>query len=100
MAQHEDDQNEQRVREHAYRLWEEEGRPEGQAAAHWEKARELAAIEQNQSTTTRPRPAGTRAKRSQPVEPLEALENQGDFPGLADQGEESRPPKRRARQKP
>ena len=28
----------QRIRELAYRLWEEEGRPEGRAEAHWEMA--------------------------------------------------------------
>lgn len=99
MAQQSED-TERRIREHAYRLWEAEGRPEGRAEAHWEQARELAAIEENQHAATKPRPAGTRTKRAQPVEPPEALENQGDFPGLADQGEESRPPRRGGRKKP
>lgn len=30
-----------------------------------------------------------------PVEPREAIENQGEFPGLADQGEESPNPRKR-----
>lgn len=29
-----------KLREHAYRLWEEEGRPEGRAKTHWDMARE------------------------------------------------------------
>ena len=30
--------HEQRVRERAYRIWEEAGRPEGQAFEHWLQA--------------------------------------------------------------
>ena len=30
---------EQRVRERAYRIWEEEGRPIGKDKEHWERAR-------------------------------------------------------------
>ena len=36
---------EERIRERAYRLWLEEGQPEGKASEHWEKARELLALE-------------------------------------------------------
>ncbi len=32
---------EQRIRERAYSLWEEEGRPEGRADEFWERARKL-----------------------------------------------------------
>lgn len=32
---------EDQIRERAYRLWEEEGRPEGKAELHWAKARAL-----------------------------------------------------------
>ena len=32
---------EDQIRERAYRLWEEEGRPEGRAEIHWQKARAL-----------------------------------------------------------
>jgi hypothetical protein len=32
---------EQRIRERAYSLWEEEGRPEGRAEEFWERARGL-----------------------------------------------------------
>ena len=36
---------EERIRERAYRLWIEEGQPQGKATEHWEKARELLALE-------------------------------------------------------
>jgi hypothetical protein len=35
------DNLEQRIRAQAHRLWEEEGRPEGRAEAHWHAARQL-----------------------------------------------------------
>ena len=31
--------HEQSIRERAYQIWEVEGRPHGQEAAHWERAR-------------------------------------------------------------
>jgi Protein of unknown function (DUF2934) len=30
--------DEQRIREHAYDLWRQDGEPEGQAEGYWEKA--------------------------------------------------------------
>ncbi len=35
----------QRIRLRAYHLWESEGRPEGQSAEYWERARELDALQ-------------------------------------------------------
>ncbi|MCK0196934.1 DUF2934 domain-containing protein [Ancylobacter sp. 6x-1] len=78
------DDREQRIRERAYHLWMEEGRPHGRHADHWVLAGELIAIEENQAATLIPldeAPAGT------PVEPIEALENAGEFPTTTDQGE-------------
>ena len=34
------DEREQRIREHAHRLWEQEGRPEGRRDDHWRQASE------------------------------------------------------------
>ena len=39
---------EDRIRERAYKLWEEEGYPDGKAEAHWEKARELIEAEDSE----------------------------------------------------
>lgn len=88
---------EQRVRELAYHLWLEEGKPQGRAQAHWDKARELAAIEENQKLATEPNPVRggpDRTAQPEPVEPPEAVENQGEFPTLTDQGEAKEPPRR------
>jgi hypothetical protein len=79
-----------RVRERAYRLWVEEGCPEGRSEIHWDKACELVAIEQNQKLATRPAPRGERT-RGEPVEPIESVRNAGEFPTLTDQGEQSAP---------
>jgi hypothetical protein len=47
---------EERIRQWAYRLWQEEGCPAGREDVHWDKARELVAIEDNQRLTTTPVP--------------------------------------------
>lgn len=41
--------DEQRIRERAYQIWEEEGQPEGKEAEHWRRAREEAEPGQPQS---------------------------------------------------
>ncbi len=82
------DDYEERVRARAYRLWQEEGCPEGRADAHWELARELVAIEDNQRLATKPiGPAGSNNVLPEPVEFVVAVENQGEFPTLTDEGE-------------
>ena len=75
--------DEARIREKAYHLWQAEGEPNGRADAHWTMAREMVAIEDSFETTLLPIGGG------EPVEPAIALDNQGEFPGLADQGEET-----------
>jgi hypothetical protein len=65
-----------RIRERAYRLWQEEGCPEGRADAHWGLAKEIIAIEDTQHTTLRP------AEPPKP-EPIAAVENLGELPTLA-----------------
>jgi len=86
------DDFEERVRQRAYRLWVEEGCPEGRSDVHWDKARELVAIEDSQKLATKP---VQDERPGEPVEPIEAVENAGEFPTLTDQGEEQPAPKRR-----
>lgn len=90
-------QHDERVRERAYRLWLEEGCPEGRADDHWDKARELVAIEENYKDTLKPNPvdAYDNSPTGEPVEPIEAVRNLGEFPTLTDQGEEAVFPDRR-----
>ena len=61
------DDHERRVRERAYRIWEEEGRPNGRADTHWEMARELVAIEQNQARQPNRSGATRTTRRSRPT---------------------------------
>jgi hypothetical protein len=74
---------EERVRIKAYHIWLDEGCPDGRAEAHWDMASELIAIEDNYRETLKPI-----GKGGEPVEPLLAIENAGEFPTLTDQGEE------------
>lgn len=77
--------DEERIRSKAYELWVAEGRPEGRQDLHWAQAREIVALEDAGGPPTVP-------VTDETVEPAVAFENQGEFPGLADQGEESAGP--------
>jgi len=88
------DDFDERVRQRAYRLWVEEGCPEGRSDVHWDKARELVAVEDNQKLATKTAPRDHEV--GEPVEPMEAVENTGEFPTMADHGEEQAAPRRRA----
>ena len=46
--------DELRVRQLAYRIWESEGRPEGQEQRHWEMARKIVAAEHESGRDARP----------------------------------------------
>jgi hypothetical protein len=85
------DDREQRIRERAYGIWLEEGQPAGRADVHWDMATELIAIEENQLLTLKPV-----GRAGEPVEPILAVENAGDFPTLTDQGEETSYPQARS----
>jgi DUF2934 family protein len=41
------EQKEQAIRERAYALWEQDGRPEGQSLAHWSRAEAEIGTEQS-----------------------------------------------------
>jgi hypothetical protein len=90
------DDFEERVRARAFHLWQEEGCPEGRADVHWDKARELVAIEDNYELALKP--VNEFAQRlgpyGEPIEELIAVENEGEFPTLTDQGEEQTYPSR------
>lgn len=85
------------IRERAHHIWEREGRPEGRAEEHWQMARSELAIQTAPHLATKPNPAAEseEVEHPEPVEPLEAVENQGSFPGLTDQDEEQQYPARR-----
>ncbi|MEA2933373.1 MAG: hypothetical protein QOD74_19 [Variibacter sp.] len=89
MNQREDEELQERIRTRAYHMWEQEGRPEGRADAHWDMAAELTAIEDNQRLARKRilQPDET-GPTGEPIEPLLSAENMGDLPTLTDQGEE------------
>ncbi len=86
----------ERIRKRAYRLWQEEGCPEGREAEHWDKASELVAIEENYRDTLKPNPihAYEHNPSTEPIESFEAMRNLGEFPTLVDQGDEATFPDR------
>jgi hypothetical protein len=81
---------EERIRERAYRLWLEEGQPEGKDAEHWEKARELLALESDPEEGKKGIAEGFNKTGpwGEPVEQTAALKSQGEFPATPDQGEQ------------
>jgi Protein of unknown function (DUF2934) len=83
---------ENRIRERAYKLWEENGRPHGRDADFWQQAEDLIAMEDNPDAGQLPISSGERAQES------EIQENYGETPGrLTDQGDRSQTPRARNR---
>jgi hypothetical protein len=71
---------EQRIRERAFKIWIDEGQPEGRDKEHWDLAKFAIAQEDGLATSLLP-------PEPPKPEPIEALINQGEFPTLVDQGE-------------
>ena len=46
--------DERRIRQLGYRIWESEGRPEGQEQRHWEMARKIVAAERESGRDAHP----------------------------------------------
>lgn len=91
--------HEHRVRELAYHLWEQDGRPHGRDVEFWERARELVAIEENPGAGLLPNPMThpTMATgRAEGVEEAEVQANYGEFPNrFTDQGDRQETPQPR-----
>lgn len=85
-------EQEQRIRERAYFLWEQAGRPQGGALDYWERARELQAIADHPQAGLRPNPLQDPGS-DRVIEEAAIQENLGEFPGrLTDQGERRETP--------
>ena len=89
-------EQEQRIRERAYHLWEADGCPHGRDAEYWERARALLAIEDNPGAGQLPNPM-TRPDRigpmGEPIEEAAIQENYGETPGrFTDQGDREQVP--------
>jgi len=81
---------ENRIRELAYRLWLEEGQPQGKEAEHWQKARELLALESETEEGFTDGHNG--ASRGAPVEEAGLP---GESPTVTGQGKQKTAKKRR-----
>jgi Protein of unknown function (DUF2934) len=77
---------EQRIRERTYRIWLDEGCPQGRELDHWDMAAGLVAIEDGQRSTLKPVEQNL-GPLGEPIEPIEAVRNAGEFPTLTNQGE-------------
>ncbi|MEJ0019974.1 MAG: DUF2934 domain-containing protein [Acetobacteraceae bacterium] len=95
-------ERDRRIRERAYHLWEEDGRPHGREAEFWERAKELIGMEDNADAALLPNPMteGPVPATEEPIEEAAIQENYGEFPGrLVDQGERLQTPKPRSRRR-
>lgn len=84
-----DTAREQRIRERAYHLWEQDGKPHGRSEEYWERARELIGMEDSAGAGELPNPMSEPdSPRVTGVEEAEIQQNLGEFPDrFADQGE-------------
>ena len=76
------DTDHDRIAIKAHEIWESEGRPHGRDQAHWDQAKEIIALHDSMGDTLLPRETGA----FEPEEPTQSVENNGDIPGLTDQG--------------
>ena len=97
------DDHEERIRRFAYHIWLKEGRPQGRDAIHWDRARELVAIEDSQRATAKPvrRDWNDPTLAADTVEPAGPAANADELPTMTERGEQLgeqlNPPKRPAR---
>jgi hypothetical protein len=94
-------EREARIREQAYRLWEQDGGPHGRDAEYWERARELVGIQESpgaglvHETILR-----NTAVDGETIEEASIQENLGEFPDrFTDQGDRRETPMTREQAK-
>jgi hypothetical protein len=88
-------ERDRRIRERAYRLWEEDGRPEGREQEFWERAEDLIGMEDNADAAllANPMTDGADLISEQPIEEAAIQDNLGEVPGrLTDQGDRRQTP--------
>jgi hypothetical protein len=91
-------EREARIRERAYYLWEEDGRPEGRDTEFWERARELIGMEENADAPLLPNPATHPTRADNRIEEADIQANYGEFPDrFTDQGDRQQTPGLRSR---
>lgn len=88
MSELDDKELDRRIEKRARHLWEAAGKPEGQLDDFRDEARQLIALEDDPKFGTQPVKEATDG-----AEPGIALDNQGEFPGIRDQGDSTAQPK-------
>lgn len=85
-----------RIRERAESLWRDAGSPATGVDVFLDDARTLIAIEDDPKAGTLPNPMrhDNTGPEGEPIEPARILDNEGEFPTLTDQGEQTYPPRR------
>lgn len=86
-----------RIQARAEKLWREAGGPASGADSFLDQARTLIAIEDDPKAGTLPNPLSrvdNIGPEGEPIEPTAEVENEGEFPTLTDQGEQTYPPHR------
>ena len=78
--------DDKRIREFAYQIWESEGKPEGQEARHWEMAHTLA-----QAEALAPKKAAA-SKAKPKAAPASSVKRSDSFSSTPRLGEASMPP--------
>ena len=96
-----DPEREQRVRERAYAMWENDGKPHGRDVEYWERARELISREESASSKASETPRKNAGPPQQTPEPDVQQNPRGGSGGTAEPGavQPAAPTKRRARAK-
>lgn len=98
------DAHDQKVRERAYHLWEQDGSPNGGDLDYWERARALVGMESGAAPGLTPNPVPPGEEKpfaAPPVDEAFLEENLGEVPGrMTDQGERAQTPIVRKKKSP
>jgi hypothetical protein len=86
-------QREARIRQQAYHLWEQDGRPEGRDMEFWERARALVGIEESPGAGQVHDARDANSVAGEVIDEAALQDNLGEFPDrLADQGDRIQAP--------
>ena len=94
---HDQDDLDHRIYARAEKLWHAAHSPGSGVEAFLDDARTLLAIEDDPKAGTLPNPMTRHdniGRQGEPIEPTAEVANEGEFPTLTDQGEQTYPPRR------
>jgi len=86
------DEREEKIRERAFRIWEEEGRPHGRHAEHWRRAESEVAEERVRTHATHGRPMAPDAAAPGAAPTMPARPQRGKKPPRRNGPDGGKPP--------